>query len=259
MAIKIARYGWKPDRPDKRDLVYSAPRALVKSLPLVIDHRKYFPACFDQLQAGACTGESTKGHLMYRQFVDHIVGPIEPSALFIYYNGRLIEGTQDQDAGASIRDVIKGVAQYGFCSEQCMPYSDVPRFVVKKPNKACYVDAAKRQIKNYMRLNQNLNVIKARIADGGAVSFGFSVYDSFEGPEIAKTGVMPMPEPGESILGGHAVVIAGYDSVKKMFIVRNSWGPGWGDHGYFYMPEDFLIDPNYCNDFWTIFMNPGAV
>lgn len=259
MAIQVSRYGWKPDRPDKRDLVYSASRALLKALPPKVDHHMYCPPSFDQGQAGSCTGESTKGHLQYRQTVDHTVNPVEPSALFMYYNGRLLEGTQGRDDGASIRDVIKGVAQFGFASEACCPYSDDPKTVIRKPVKACYDDAAKRAIKNYMRLNQNLNVIKARVAQGGAVSFGFSVYDSFEGPEIAKTGFMPMPEPGESILGGHAGVIMGYDDEKQMALVRNSWGPDWGDHGYFWMPYAFLVDPNYASDFWTIYMNPGAV
>lgn len=92
MSIKIARYGWKPDRPDKRDQKFKVSRAELKALPPVVDHRKYFPAPYDQGQAGACTGESTKGHLAYRADVDHIPNAVEPSALFIYYNGRLAEG-----------------------------------------------------------------------------------------------------------------------------------------------------------------------
>lgn len=130
---------------------------------------------------------------------------------------------------------------------------------MKKPNKACYTDAATRAIKNYQSLAQDINVIKARIAQGGAVSFGFTVYESFESDAVAKTGIVPMPEPGEQVLGGHAVVIAGYDDSEQMAIVRNSWGTGWGLAGYFKMPYAYLTDPDLANDFWTIFMNPGAV
>ncbi len=32
----------------------------------------------------------------------------------------------------------------------------------------------------------------------------------------------------------------------QYFIVRNSWGPGWGDKGYCYMPYDYLGTPAFC-------------
>ncbi|MCE5333584.1 MAG: hypothetical protein LLG06_03245 [Desulfobacteraceae bacterium] len=33
--------------------------------------------------------------------------------------------------------------------------------------------------------------------------------------------------------GGHAILIVGYDDENECFIVKNSWGPGWGESGYF--------------------------
>jgi C1A family cysteine protease len=60
-----------------------------------------------------------------------------------------------------------------------------------------------------------------------------------------------MPKPHEKKLGGHAVMAVGYDSAARMMIVRNSWGPDWGQGGYFMMPFEYIISPN-CSDFWTI-------
>ena len=57
---------------------------------------------------------------------------------------------------------------------------------------------------------------------------------------------------GEQILGGHAVLAVGYDNEERVFIVRNSWGEGWGDAGYFYMPFAYLLDDNLSDDLWTI-------
>jgi C1A family cysteine protease len=63
---------------------------------------------------------------------------------------------------------------------------------------------------------------------------------------------MPMPKKGERCLGGHAIMAVGYNDKTKMFKIRNSWGSGWGDKGYFYMPYDFITNANYTDDFWTI-------
>ena len=78
------------------------------------------------------------------------------------------------------------------------------------------------------------------------------VYESFESPEVAQTGVMPIPQPGEQPLGGHAVLAVGYDDAKQVLIVRNSWGTAWGDGGYFYMPYAIVTELKLALDFWTI-------
>ena len=61
-----------------------------------------------------------------------------------------------------------------------------------------------------------------------------------------------MPAAGESVLGGHAVMAVGYDDSQQRFIVRNSWGDGWGMKGYFTMPYAYLTERNLSSDFWTI-------
>jgi C1A family cysteine protease len=80
------------------------------------------------------------------------------------------------------------------------------------------------------------------------------VYDSFESQDVAKTGVVPMPTPDESVLGGHAVVAVGYDDSTQRFLVRNSWGSGWGQEGYFTIPYAYLTDAGLSADFWTLRM-----
>jgi C1A family cysteine protease len=61
-----------------------------------------------------------------------------------------------------------------------------------------------------------------------------------------------MPAAREKTLGGHAVVAVGYNDAQQRFLVRNSWGTGWGKKGYFTMPYAYLTDPNLSDDFWTI-------
>ena len=82
--------------------------------------------------------------------------------------------------------------------------------------------------------------------------FGFTVYESLESVTVAKTGIVPIPGASERSVGGHAVLAVGYDDRKEHVIVRNSWGAGWGDKGYCYLPYRYITTANLSDDFWTI-------
>jgi len=90
------------------------------------------------------------------------------------------------------------------------------------------------------------------LAEGYPFVFGFTVYRSFESREVAKSGVLDMPQRDEKVMGGHAVMAAGYDDRAKRFLIRNSWGADWGKQGYFTMPYAYLDNRNLSDDFWTI-------
>src|SRR3954465_11669223 len=92
------------------------------------------------------------------------------------------------------------------------------------------------------------------LAQGYPFVFGFSVYESFMSPDVAKTGKVPLPPRGEQLVGGHAVLAVGYDDRIQRFIVRNSWGTKWGMRGDCTMPYGYLTDPQLARDFWAIYM-----
>jgi C1A family cysteine protease len=94
--------------------------------------------------------------------------------------------------------------------------------------------------------------MKSCLALGYPIVIGFTVYESFETPEVAQTGDAPLPQMGEKVLGGHAVLVVGYDDATSRFILRNSWGEGWGKNGYFTLPYAYLIDSRLAGDFWTV-------
>jgi C1A family cysteine protease len=84
--------------------------------------------------------------------------------------------------------------------------------------------------------------------------FGFTVYQSFESAEVARTGALQMPKPRERVVGGHAVLAVGCDDKSERFMVRNSWVTSWGKRGYFAMPYSYLLTDNLSDEFWTIRM-----
>ncbi len=247
------RYNWLPDAVDARDFLYSLKVTAPKKLPPQVDLRSKCSPVFDQGQIGSCTANALAGafEFLEKEGIDRLTPSrfSHASRLFIYYNERSLEGTVDQDAGAQLRDGIKSLAKMGVCKEATWKYEQT--LVFKKPSDQAYTEAQSHTISQYLKIS-NLDELKDSLANGFPVAFGFTVYESFESPEVAQTGIMPIPSPQERALGGHAVLAVGYDDTKKALWVRNSWGPEWGQGGYFLMPYAIITDLKLAQDFWAI-------
>ena len=146
-----------------------------------------------------------------------------------------MENSVASDSGAQIRDGIKSVAAQGVCAETLWPY--VESQFAACPTPPCYKVAKTHPAVGYSRVPQDATQLKACLAAGYPFVFGITVYESFESDEVAHSGVAPMPRLG-AVLGGHAVMAAGYDDASQRFLVRNSWGAvgGWVDISPFHTP-----------------------
>jgi C1A family cysteine protease len=247
----VSRYGWVPDLPDARDHLYSAPIARIGPLPPSVDLRTKCPPVYDQGQLGSCTANAIGGAIQFDRLKQQLEPDFVPSRLFIYYNERVIENDVSADNGAQIRDGIKAVATVGACDEKLWPY-DINKFA-QKPPQAAYSAAADTKAASYCRVARSLMQMKGCLASGYPFVLGFTVYEAFESDDMARTGILNLPDLStEKPLGGHAVLAVGYDEPSQRFIVRNSWGSDWGQAGYFTMPYTYLMDENLSDDFWTI-------
>jgi C1A family cysteine protease len=245
------KYGWVRDIPDQRDRRFNLASVGLfdgASLPTSIDLRPGCPPVFDQGELGSCTANATCGALEF-DAIKQGQPPVNFSRLFVYWNTRNIEGTDASDSGAAIRNAIKSVVQWGAPPESDWPYD--PAVFATQPPVPTYATAGKHLALIYESVPQELQSLKACLAAGFPIVFGFSVYQSFEGPEVAKTGIVKMPHWFEAAVGGHAVMAVGYDDAAQYFIVRNSWGSDWGSAGYFYFPYPYMTG-QLSSDFWTI-------
>lgn len=240
---KIKRYGCKPDLIDHRDLMFVRSEHFDKliEIPRSVNLVDKLPACWDQGDLGSCTGHGSGAAMAF------LKPGFMPSRLMIYFDGRQIEGDTDDDAGAQIRDVVSGLANQGVCDEGLWPY-DISQFAVE-PTPACYDLAKDNLISQYFRCS-DLDDIKNSLAQGFPVIIGFSVYSNFEAPEMATDGILHMPSAQDEMLGGHCVLVIGYDDDRGQVFVRNSWGTGWGLNGNFWM--DYAYFQNLVNDCWTL-------
>ena len=239
-------YGWKPKLPTIRYPLYSA-RVEAAALPTKVDLRPLCPPVYDQGQLGSCTGNGWAAAAEFLRMKQGL-SDYTPSRLFIYYNERVADNDVSQDAGAAISDGAHVVSTLGCPDETLWPYQ-IANFA-EKPPQAAFDDGLKHLVLQVQQVSQDLTSMKEVLADSLPIVIGFVVYESFESEAVGKTGVVPMPGHHEKKVGGHCVVIVGYDDSQSQFIVRNSWGPAWGQEGYFMMPYTYLTNARLSSDFW---------
>lgn len=210
-----------------------------------IDLSAKMPAVFDQGELGSCTAQALSA------LVTYIKPTFVGSRLFLYFCERMLGKTILIDSGATLEEGIISLKRFGICAEQDWPHN-ISKFK-QRPPAICFKKALETQALKVENINSSSIVaMKNCLASGFPFVIGFLVFSSFESTEVAKTGMVSLPKPNETVLGGHAILICGYDDSKKAFLARNSWGPNWGQKGYFYMPYEYLSNPKLASDAWTI-------
>jgi C1A family cysteine protease len=269
--------GWRPDLPDFRDYTdqNGKTRALLQPLGVpeipqalkpFVDNRQFCSPIDDQGGLGSCTAHMGVGMLEYCEFKS-FKKFIHGSRLFVYKATRDYAGYTG-DSGAEIRNTLGALALYGVPAERLWPYTDDQRQFDIKPPVDVYIAAQSYQAAQYVRLDYAginnevlLHKIKAYLVAGFPVGFGFSVYKSID--QADHDGRIPFPGDTEEMEGGHAIMMVGFDdsmvipnnvysiSTRGAFLIRNSWGTGWGDKGYGWLPYDYVLR-ELAEDFWVL-------
>ena len=287
--------GWLPDYPDFRDypiekkevtprlktlgqkesvkamlLKVGAAEPAKVDIPSSVDLRGWCPPIENQGALGSCTANAGIALVEYyerRAFGRHI----DASRLFLYKATRnLLHWTGD--TGAFLRTTMAAMVLFGVPPKDYWPY--VIEDFDKEPSSFCYAFAQSYQTMQYFRLDPPdtssdslLRQIKTLLAAGLPSMFGFTVFSSIE--QAGNDGKIPYPCPGERILGGHAVVTVGFDDETKIknttcgaettgaLLIRNSWGTGWGEKGYGWLPYQFVLK-ELAIDWWSVLKNEWA-
>jgi C1A family cysteine protease len=268
--------GWLPDYPDFRDYteknekISSAlkPTNVLKTgrtKQLSADLREWCSPVEDQGPLGSCTAHAGIGIVEYyekRAFGKYL----DVSSLFLYKATRnLLHWIGD--TGAFLRSAMGALVLFGVPPEEYWPY-DIRNFD-QEPTAFCYAFAQNYQAIKYFRHDPPgtpgdlaLDRVRQYISAGLPSMFGFTVYTSID--QADKTGKIPYPHEKEKMLGGHAVVAVGFNNKTKIrnfvsggpettgaLLIRNSWGTGWGESGYGWLPYEYLLK-GIATDFWSL-------
>lgn len=217
---------------DNRDHLYN-PR-LYKTSDRV-DLREWATVVEDQEELGGCTGNAITSAYELMVKKQYPEKSTQLSRLFVYYNGRMLEGTVDEDLGATLRNSLRAVKEFGICAESLWPY-DISKFNIK-PSDEAYLDAKQRTIKNY-RLLSSIEYLFDALDQGIPVVVGMEVYEEFFSVN-KENNVIDVPKDIGNPQGEHAVCAVGYDKPNRMVLIKNSFGSNWGDQGYAWITLDY--------------------
>ena len=269
--------GWVRDLPDVRD--YSPEHENIKpmlkklnvlkapaTLAAKVDLRAWCAPIEDQGQLGSCTANAGVGMIEFYEKKAYGTW-LDASRLFLYKTTRNLLGWTG-DTGAYLRSTMGAMALLGVPPEKYWPYK-IADFD-KEPTAFLYALAQSFQTINYYRLDpvgttpaNLLSQIKTNLTGNLPSMFGFTVYDSISQANGAGKGKIPFPSPTDKVAGGHAIMAVGYDDTLAIknanggttttgaLLIRNSWGTGWGEAGYGWLPYEYVLK-GLAVDWWTL-------
>ena len=213
-----------------------------QTLPPAVDLRQWCGAVKDQGNEGACTAHAGTSavEFIFRKYLSK-----QPtfSPQYTYAKELIAMGVFPQDVGADGVTLCGSLIANGCCELSLFPYVAGQ---ITQPTSDQDTNAAQYRMGSYHGLVSS-QVATTVLGDPvpWPVEIGFTVYESFES-DWSTAGVMPVPASTEAVLGGHEVLLVGYDigdtpslrpsGCPPAFLVQNSWGTGWGIGGFFWMP-----------------------
>ncbi|MGZ3742387.1 MAG: C1 family peptidase [Pseudobdellovibrionaceae bacterium] len=212
---------------------FTAPPSLTQStLPPSLDWRNkdgrnWVSPMLNQGNCGSCVAFAAIGvmetQLNISSLLPNLNIRLSPQHLFACGEGGCNSGWVPESAASQLMN--KGVTD-----EACMPYTSGATGKDVSCQATCS-DYSQRiyKISNYSSPTDDVTDIEAvkSALQKGPVMTSLNVYADF----MSYAGGVYKHVSGD-YLGGHAISIVGYDDVSQSFIIRNSWGEDWGDHGF---------------------------
>lgn len=200
-----------------------------------MDLRKSFPLPYNQGKLQTCTACSIASVARYYDpsFI--------PSRLYLYYNNRMISETKkDDERDIGVLDMnayIDALHQYGMIDESLWDYDESKVNTKPSPN-LYHIGQIYLQINSPTIIPIEYRDIKSYLNRGIPIIASIWTFQNLY--RVRSDGMLQLPHETDQLIGLHNVVMVGYDDSRELYIMRNHWGPSWGDNGYFYIPYRYI-------------------
>jgi C1A family cysteine protease len=208
-------------------------------LPISVDLRRDWWKISDQGETGSCVGQATVDSVLRWMFVtaQKINYTQRLSVRQVWVSAKETDEYTDypttfiEAEGTSLKAALEIARNFGVVKEEVFSFDDDN---YKGNLVDFYTEAAKLRISSYYQL-VSLDQVRQWLAKHGPIPTCLQVDDNFM--NCNHTGEITEYN-ANNILGGHAIAIVGY--TVDSLILRNSWGEGWGDKGYAYVPYSYF-------------------
>lgn len=238
-----------PSRGTERDwrfehAVGAGAVSAVSAPPPALDLRAPWWNIGDQERTGSCVGwASTDGVTRFHMVkAGRLVQTDHLSPRFTWMASKETDQyvnrpeTMIEGAGTSLKAAMDILKKYGSVQESLLPFHIETAMYLGDEN-TFYAAAATRRIAAYFNLGRDFNQWRTWLASHGPIMAGLNVDHTWDNA-TATHGNLDAFQPN-TVRGGHAVCVVGY-TAQGRFIIRNSWGTGWGDHGFAYASQAYI-------------------
>jgi len=239
-----------------RDSIAGGAIRAVTAPPPSVDLRKPWWAINDQEDTGSCVGWATADGVVRYHMVMAGLLPKDQllSPRFVWMASKEFDefttraDTFLEGSGTSLKSAMDIVRKYGAVTDAMLPFHIVTKMHTG-PENAFYAEAAQRKVASYFNLQRDLTQWKTWLASNGPILAGLTVDQTWD--NAASTGGKIDTFMPNTARGGHAVTIVGYLASGR-FIVRNSWGTGWGDGGFGYVSPAYIAAGFFVDSYGVI-------
>ena len=253
--MKSLRFGLKKSKSEPQDkLVCFFTQCKQVDFPSKFSLKDRVKQVYDQLSLNACSANATANFLQLSDKGNILKSSI--SRLYLYFTTRWLDKKNMlpvEDQGATLKSVFTALSTYHYIDEVKYPY-EIEKVNSIPPSKVFEeaITVNKCPFVSYRQITQTKCSLKYSLYMCQLpILCGIQVYSNFT--RLTKEDdILTLPSPQDELLGGHAVVIIGFDDETDTFEILNSHGSDFGNEGYFRIKSEYILNPELGFEFYTV-------
>jgi len=192
-------------------------------------------------------------YILQYQLLKNGLPVFPPSAMYTYKNMFYYNNVSSI---MSFETIFNSILQNGLCSENDYPSNDENFNDTNSFDNKLVEKARSFQFIEIYTVEHKLETIKVLLKNKVPILCGLVIYYDMK---LVDTHMWLPEHTNDNKLGGMAGVIVGYIEDRKVFIMTTTYGQSFGMSGYIFIPYDYILNPKYNMEMYTIDFNKERV